>query len=496
MAGPVERVVEQRLESATQVDGPSPSLMKVIGPFWALAVRPLLPRGVRGLGAAARRSRALLVSVHAGAALTIDAWVFVYGWHRHFGDERILHGTAHDVLMTAPLLGDYFKASGVIPASREGVTAALDCGHDVIVWPGGEQDSMRNWRRRDEVVLAGRRGFVKQAINSGVPIVPVATSGGSDSVFVLSEGRWIAGALDKLGGIAGKLRAATLPIVAGVPFGITPRGPAGAHPAADQAALRDPRPRRDRPGPRPRGRRRLRQRQVPRGRAGAAGRRQPPRRAPPLPDPRLGSAACPPSARPTASRWPPAHPAVRWWGRLEVVGARAPAGGRPAAAGRQPRLLLGPGGGRHRRPAAPPDQGAGQVLAVEAGPREDPRRHGADPDRPRQEGRGRRSRARSRSCAPAPASASSRRGRARSAASCAPAPASAASPPPCPRPRSAAWSSPAPQHPALPARPPARPGPLLHPRGRRPEARRGPRRAARPAARGDPPRGATRPGRA
>ena len=222
MAGPVERVVEQRLDSATQVDGPSPSLMKVIGPFWALASDHYFRAEFEGWERLPD-GPCLLVSVHAGAALTIDAWVFVYGWHRRFGGERILHGTAHDVLMTAPLLGDYFKASGVIPASREGVTAALDCGHDVIVWPGGEQDSMRNWRRRDEVVLAGRRGFVKQAINSGVPIVPVATTGGSDSVFVLSEGRWIAGALDKLGGIAGKLRAATLPIVAGVPFGITPQ---------------------------------------------------------------------------------------------------------------------------------------------------------------------------------------------------------------------------------------------------------------------------------
>jgi 1-acyl-sn-glycerol-3-phosphate acyltransferase len=102
------------------------------------------------------------------------------------------------------------------------VTNALECGHDVIVWPGGEEDSMRNWRRRDEVVLAGRRGFVKQAIKSGVPLVPVATSGGSDSAFVLTEGRWLTGALNKFGGLAAKLRASTLPILAAPPFGIIP----------------------------------------------------------------------------------------------------------------------------------------------------------------------------------------------------------------------------------------------------------------------------------
>jgi 1-acyl-sn-glycerol-3-phosphate acyltransferase len=195
--------------------------MKTIMPFWGAASDYYFRTEIEGWERLPDEP-CLLVSVHAGAALTIDAWILVYEWYRRFGDDRILHGTAHDVLMTAPLLGDYFKALGVIPASREGVSAALDCGHDVIVWPGGEEDSMRNWRRRDEVVLAGRRGFVKQAINSGVPIVPVATSGGGDSAFVLTEGRWLASAVDKLGGLASKLRASTLPILAAPPFGITP----------------------------------------------------------------------------------------------------------------------------------------------------------------------------------------------------------------------------------------------------------------------------------
>lgn len=66
--------------------------------------------------------------------------------------------------------------------------------------------------------FAKRRGFVKQAILSGVPIVPVATVGGPDTVFVLSEGRWLAKALN----LKKLLRAETMPIVAGLPFGIWP----------------------------------------------------------------------------------------------------------------------------------------------------------------------------------------------------------------------------------------------------------------------------------
>lgn len=156
----------------------------------------------------------LLIGIHSGGALTMDAWTLVHSWHRHFEGRRILHGTAHDVLMAAPGLGDYFRAVGVIPASRHGVTKALATGHDVLVWPGGEQDSMRHWRHRDKAMLFGRKGFVRQAIRSGVPIVPVATIGGHDTVFVLSEGRFIA----RWTGLGKRLRGATAPIIAGFPF--------------------------------------------------------------------------------------------------------------------------------------------------------------------------------------------------------------------------------------------------------------------------------------
>jgi hypothetical protein len=68
------------------------------------------------------------------------------------------------------------RAVGVIPASRAGVSAALAAGRDVVVWPSGEQDAMRAWCRRNQATLAGRMGFVRQAIRSRVPIVPVAAA--------------------------------------------------------------------------------------------------------------------------------------------------------------------------------------------------------------------------------------------------------------------------------------------------------------------------------
>jgi 1-acyl-sn-glycerol-3-phosphate acyltransferase len=111
----------------------------------------------------------------------MEAWSFVQEWWRHFGRDRILHGTTHDALFVLPGIGDYFRRLGVIPASPESISAAFAAGHDAIVWPGGELDAFRPWTKRDQVVLGGRSGFVRQAITSGVPIVPVAATGGPDA---------------------------------------------------------------------------------------------------------------------------------------------------------------------------------------------------------------------------------------------------------------------------------------------------------------------------
>jgi 1-acyl-sn-glycerol-3-phosphate acyltransferase len=161
---------------------------------------------------------ALLVGIHSGAPFVWDAWTVGIHWWRRFGEERQLHGTAHDALMATPLVGTYFRKMGVIPAAPDSMATALASGHDVAVWPGGEVDSLRPWTKRDEAILAGRKGFIRLAINTGVPIVPIATVGGPDSMPVLATGRRIARAL-QLDRVA---RLKMFPVALQAPWGLSP----------------------------------------------------------------------------------------------------------------------------------------------------------------------------------------------------------------------------------------------------------------------------------
>jgi 1-acyl-sn-glycerol-3-phosphate acyltransferase len=195
------------------LEGGSERLQRAQAPVWNLLMDHYFRMEMDGWDRLPQEP-SLLVGVHSGGSLTIDAWTVALQWRRRFGAERPLHATAHDVLMAAPGLGDYFRANGAIPPTKEAMGAALEAGHDVLLWPGGEQDAMRNWRKRDQAVLAGRKGFVRFALRQQVPIVPVATVGGHDTVFVLSEGRFLA----KWTGLGKALRGSTLPIVSGFPF--------------------------------------------------------------------------------------------------------------------------------------------------------------------------------------------------------------------------------------------------------------------------------------
>jgi 1-acyl-sn-glycerol-3-phosphate acyltransferase len=191
--------------------------MRFQAPLWNLLVDHYFRLEVRGWHRLPEPP-CLVVGIHAGGILPVDAYAFAFSWYREFGSGRLPRGTAHDFLMNAPVIGDFLKRIGTIPASPEGIKSALDQGQDVILYPGGDLDALRPWRKRDEVVFGGRKGWIRMALEAQVPIVPVANIGGSDTLFVLTDGQKLAKTLrlDKL------LRAKSFPLGLGFPFGLLP----------------------------------------------------------------------------------------------------------------------------------------------------------------------------------------------------------------------------------------------------------------------------------
>ncbi|MEB3070542.1 lysophospholipid acyltransferase family protein [[Mycobacterium] vasticus] len=159
---------------------------------------------------------ALLVSNHSGGMVPMDVPVVVVAFYDHFGTERPFYILAHDGLMQ--LGKSVLGPAGFMPANRDNAIAALRSGATTMVFPGGDHEVFRPTREANKIDFAGRKGYVRTALDAGVPIVPVVSIGGQEQLLVLSRGDRLARLLrlDKL------IRLNVVPIIVGFPFGLTP----------------------------------------------------------------------------------------------------------------------------------------------------------------------------------------------------------------------------------------------------------------------------------
>lgn len=164
------------------------------------------------------RTQTIVVAHHDGGVIPVNGICFGVAWYEYFGFERKLYVLTHDVLhgfgkRFSKLLAD----SGLVPADRSVMDAALRTGASVLVFPGAARETFRPiWARRT-IDLGGRTGFVAQAIRWGLPITPVVSAGSHETVVVLWDGKPLARAL----GLRKLVRSAdVLPVQVGLPWGI------------------------------------------------------------------------------------------------------------------------------------------------------------------------------------------------------------------------------------------------------------------------------------
>ncbi|MDY7225592.1 lysophospholipid acyltransferase family protein [Hyalangium rubrum] len=157
------------------------------------------------------------VGNHSGGVMIPDTLVWVGAYHTS-GRQPPMVVLAHDGMFDAyprPLARALSKLSA-IRARKELALEALRRGYAVQVYPGGDHDACRSFSRRNEIVFAGRKGYVELAREAGVPIVPVVCVGGHEALIILSEG---AGLARKLG-LDRRFRLKTFPLSLSLPWGL------------------------------------------------------------------------------------------------------------------------------------------------------------------------------------------------------------------------------------------------------------------------------------
>src|SRR4051795_1816995 len=182
--------------------------------IWLLA--SLWFRGeARGLGNVPEDGPVLLVGNHSGGNLTPDTGVFTLAFSAYFGVERPFYQLAHNLVLSMPGLS-VLRKFGTVAASPKNAETALSSGAALLVYPGGDYEVHRPVWERHKVDFAGRKGFIRLALEHDVPLVPVVAIGGQETSLFLSRGETLARALmlDKL------FRLKVLPISLAIPWGV------------------------------------------------------------------------------------------------------------------------------------------------------------------------------------------------------------------------------------------------------------------------------------
>lgn len=183
------------------------------------AVNPVIKRWfrpeVRGVETFPSTGGALVVSNHSGGVLTPDWNVLAPALYGRFGYDRPLYTLAHYGVFFTP-----FRASlgrlGVIHANQENAAQALRSDAVVLAFPGGDYDAFRPTLSQNVIDFGGRTGYVRTAMEAGVPIVPAVSIGGQETQLFLTRGNWLA---KRLG--LKRIRMEILPVTIGFPFGLT-----------------------------------------------------------------------------------------------------------------------------------------------------------------------------------------------------------------------------------------------------------------------------------
>ena len=161
--------------------------------------------------------RALYVGNHNSYTYTPDSWLFGAAVYRQLGLDAVPYGLGHEIALEFLPINRFVCPLGAVRASHENGERLLWADKKVLVYPGGDFDALRPYRHRDRVVFGGRCGFVRLALRTGAPIVPVVAAGAHSTFIVIDDLRWLARAIrsDKW------MRSKVWPLTFSVPWGFT-----------------------------------------------------------------------------------------------------------------------------------------------------------------------------------------------------------------------------------------------------------------------------------
>lgn len=137
----------------------------------------------------------LLVANHSAGIGLAELACFAALYVRQIGPTQPIAGFAHPIGFKLWPMSLMMKRLGAIPSTYEAAYEALSQDVALLVFPGGDFDTLKPVWKAKTVDFNQRKGFLKIAQKANVPIIPLGIRGSHYTVPMLLRANWLANIL-------------------------------------------------------------------------------------------------------------------------------------------------------------------------------------------------------------------------------------------------------------------------------------------------------------
>ena len=130
--------------------------------------------------------RVLLIGNHAGNTFAFDGAMLGMAMLLEARPPRLVRGMAEYYLPQIPFFGVVMHRMGSVVGTRENCVQLLDHDEAVMVFPEGARGFVKPWSQRYQLQRFGL-GFMRLALETGTPIVPVGIVGSEEQAPCLMD---------------------------------------------------------------------------------------------------------------------------------------------------------------------------------------------------------------------------------------------------------------------------------------------------------------------
>jgi 1-acyl-sn-glycerol-3-phosphate acyltransferase len=136
------------------------------------------------------QGRVLLIANHAGNTFAWDGAMLAMSLFAEGEPPRMVRGMGEFFLPTIPFFNVFMQRSGSVVGTPENCAQLLELGEAIMAFPEGERGFVKTYRQRYQLQRFGL-GFMRLALETATPIVPVGIVGAEEQSPGIANLRWL-----------------------------------------------------------------------------------------------------------------------------------------------------------------------------------------------------------------------------------------------------------------------------------------------------------------